>query len=88
MTKNQPPYSPALSMMSLSEIRQHAPGRLSIQQTATILGISLATFHRWREDGLVPGVIKIGRRTFIERDVLCQWLENQMTTEQTPNTSP
>ena len=65
-----------LTRMSLKELRKRAPARLTIKQALEILGISRMTLHRWREDGLVPGVIKIGRSVRIERDTLLDWIES------------
>lgn len=65
--------------MSLQEIRAHAPARLTIRQAIAILGISPATFHRWREDGKIPGVITIGRSTKVEKAIFLDWIEDHMT---------
>jgi|LUMW01.1.fsa_nt_gb excisionase family DNA binding protein len=65
--------------MSLQEIREHAPARLTIKQACAILGISPATFNRWREDGKVPGIIAIGRSVKVEKAVFLDWIEDHMT---------
>ncbi len=68
-----------VGLMSLEDLRKKAPGRLSIKQAIAILGISETTFYRLREDGKIPGVFTLGRRTLIERDRLLDWMEKQMT---------
>lgn len=68
-----------IESMSLQEIRDRAPARLTINQVIAVLGISRATFHRWREDGKIPGVITIGRNISIEKAVFLDWVEDHMT---------
>ena len=68
-----------LQYMNIAELRQQAPARLSIREALIILQIGPATFYRLCNEGKIPGVFRIGRRTFIDRDRLLDWLEAEMT---------
>ena len=65
--------------MSMDELRAHAPARLNIKEALAILRIGAATFYRLRDDDKIPGVFRVGRRTFIDRDRLLDWIEEGMT---------
>lgn len=65
--------------MSFEKLRLFAPARLSIKEAVSILRISEATFHRLYQDGTIPGIFKVGGRTFVDRDRLIGWMEADMT---------
>lgn len=68
-----------LERMGIQQLRQHAPARLSIKEALAILRIGPATFYRLCDADEIPGIFRVGRRTFIDRDRLLDWIEERMT---------
>lgn len=68
-----------LTTMTIPELRDKAPARLTVAEVLSIIRVSRATFYRMREDGEIPGAFKIGARLFIDRDKLLDWFEAQIT---------
>ena len=51
---------------------QH-PNLLTVTEALTVLGISRATFDRWKKEKQLP-YIKIGKEVFVNKDKLEQWM--------------
>lgn len=48
---------------------------LTVSEALAVLGISRATFDRWKKDKQLP-YIKIGKEVFVNRDKLQTWMDN------------
>ncbi|WP_245983518.1 helix-turn-helix domain-containing protein [Lentzea flaviverrucosa] len=48
---------------------------MSVPEAARLLGISRASAYRYADSGLLPGVRRLGRRVFVVRARLVEFLE-------------
>lgn len=53
----------------------HGPALVSIPEAAKLLGISRASAYRYADSGLLPGVRRLGRRVYVVRARLVEFLE-------------
>ena len=59
------------------EPRVAGPTLLLVSEVATLLRTSRKAVYAMVERGLLPGVIRIGRRVLIQRDDLVHWLSQK-----------
>ncbi|GHH62367.1 helix-turn-helix domain-containing protein [Lentzea cavernae] len=53
----------------------HGPALVSIPEAARLLGISRASAYRYADSGQLPGARRLGRRVFVVRARLIEFLE-------------
>lgn len=53
----------------------HGPALVSVPEAARLLGISRASAYRYADSGLLPGVRRLGRRVYVVRARLVEFLE-------------
>ena len=53
------------------------PLLLTVSETATLLRTTRKAIYAMIERGLLPGVVRIGRRVLVQRDDLLQWLSQK-----------
>jgi excisionase family DNA binding protein len=58
---------------------QRFPMLLTVDETASVLRTSRKAVYSMIDRWQLPGVIRIGRRVLIHRDVLLQWLDHNRT---------
>jgi excisionase family DNA binding protein len=59
------------------ELRGGGPSLLLVSEVATLLRTSSKAVYAMIERGLLPGVVRIGRRVLIQRDDLLHWLRQK-----------
>jgi len=59
------------------ELDTRSTERLSIQQYAPYIGVSVQTAYQWRSAGVGPRSYKLGRRVYADRADLDRWLDEQ-----------
>lgn len=64
---------PRTLRVTLSEL----PALLTVQEVAEVLRTTRAGVYSRIERGLLPGVIRDGRRVLVDRCVLVSWLEER-----------
>jgi excisionase family DNA binding protein len=57
--------------------RVGGPSLLLVSEVATLLRTSSKAVYAMIERGLLPGVVRIGRRVLIQRDDLLHWLRQK-----------
>ncbi|MEV6236581.1 helix-turn-helix domain-containing protein [Lentzea sp. NPDC051838] len=56
-------------------IDEHGPALVSVPEAARLLGIKRATAYRYAHSGQLPGVRRMGRRLFVVRARLVEFLD-------------
>ena len=59
------------------ELRVGGPTLLLVSEVAAILRTSPKAVYAMVERGLLPGVVRIGRRVLVQRDDLVNWLSQK-----------
>ena len=59
------------------ELRVGGPTLLLVSEVATLLRTSRKAVYAMVERGLLPGVVRIGRRVLVQRDDLLHWLSQK-----------
>jgi excisionase family DNA binding protein len=49
----------------------------SVHETATFLGVPVATLYRWRHRGIGPRAYRVGRHLRYDPALVRQWLETE-----------
>ena len=64
-------------MTDTSWMKVGGPSLLLVSEVAAILRTSPKAVYAMIERGLLPGVVRIGRRVLIQRDDLLHWLSQK-----------
>lgn len=56
-----------------------SPALLTAQEVAALLRTSAGAIYKMVERGQLPGVIRVGKRLLVEREVLVHWLYQNRT---------
>jgi excisionase family DNA binding protein len=54
------------------------PPLLTVDEAARLLRTTRKGIYTMNDRGLLPGVIRIGKRLLVDRDVLVQWLRQKI----------
>jgi excisionase family DNA binding protein len=68
---------PCLNPFVRSALPERLPILLTVEETANLLRTSRKGIYAMVERGLVPGVIRIGRRILVRSDELVHWLDQK-----------
>jgi excisionase family DNA binding protein len=66
-----------MTQPSMSHSRDGLPFLLTADETATLLRTTRKAIYARAERGLLPGVIRDGRRLLVRRDDLLSWLDER-----------
>ena len=51
---------------------------LNMSEAASLIGVAKSTLYEWLQRGVLPGVVRVGRRYYVRREALERWLKGEV----------